>query len=347
MGSVKDLKIIKEPGNDEMGIGQFTFSDRYSIFDWGEMPDHILNKGHSIAILSAYFFEKLEEMGIKSHYIGLVEKGKAKKLSEIKEPSNIMEIELLKVINPSLKNCHYDYSMYKDEKGGFLIPLEIIYRNSLPAGSSVFRRLKSGEIKPEDLGLEDMPYPNQELKEPIIDVSTKLEITDRYLTWAEAQEISYLTDDEINELKELTKTIDDIITHEFSKIGMINEDGKIEVGFDQKRNLVLVDVLGTLDECRFTFNELPVSKEITRIYYKDTPWHCSVEEAKKENREQWKEICALKPQKLPEKLKTLISQIYCSCTNEITGREWFKNIPPLKEILKEIEEELDNAKKSA
>jgi phosphoribosylaminoimidazole-succinocarboxamide synthase len=41
MGSVKDLEVIQKPTLTEMGIGRFVFSDRYSVFDWGEMPDHI------------------------------------------------------------------------------------------------------------------------------------------------------------------------------------------------------------------------------------------------------------------------------------------------------------------
>jgi len=340
MGSVKDLNIIKDPDNEKMGIGQFTFSDRYSIFDWGEMPDHIQDKGSAIAIMSAYFFEKLEHMGINTHYMGLVEDGKVKKLAEINKPVNKMQIKLLRVIKPQIIDDHYDYSIYENQKGGFLIPLEVIYRNSLPEGSSVFKRIENGEITPADLGLENVPQPNQKLDKPIIDVSTKLEITDRYLTWLEAQKISYLTADEINELKELTQTVNKFITNEFSKIGMLNEDGKIEVGFDLDRNFVLVDVLGTLDECRFTFNGIPVSKEITRIFYKDSQWHCAVENAKKENREKWKLICNIEPHSLPENLKTLVSNVYCACTNEITGKEWFKDLPPLKEILNEIEREL-------
>ncbi|WP_414469416.1 phosphoribosylaminoimidazolesuccinocarboxamide synthase [Methanobacterium sp. ACI-7] len=341
MGSVKDLEIIKKPTKDEIGIGQFTFSDRYSIFDWGEMPDHIMNKGSAIAIMGAYFFERLEEIGIKTHYMGLVEDGEVKKLSEVKEPVNKMQIKLLRVLEPMLKEGSYDYSSYKNENAGFLIPLEVIYRNSLPAGSSVFRRLEKGEIKPEDMGFDKAPTPNQKLSEPVLDVSTKLEITDRYLTWVEAQEIANLTDEELNNLKELTKTVNKFITDEFSKMGMINEDGKIELGYDLNRDLMLVDVLGTLDECRFTFNGLPVSKEITRIFYKDSEWHCAVEKAKEEDREKWKLICELEPQKLPERLSKLISNVYCACTNEITGREWFKDVPPLKETLDEIEKELN------
>jgi phosphoribosylaminoimidazole-succinocarboxamide synthase len=73
MGSVKDLKILKRATPDNPGQARFIFSDRYSVFDWGKMPDHIHYKGAAIALLGAYFFEKLEEIDIPTHYAGLVE----------------------------------------------------------------------------------------------------------------------------------------------------------------------------------------------------------------------------------------------------------------------------------
>ena len=50
MGSVKDLNVIRIPYENQSGLGDFTFSDRYSVFDFGEMPDHIKNKGKSLAV---------------------------------------------------------------------------------------------------------------------------------------------------------------------------------------------------------------------------------------------------------------------------------------------------------
>jgi len=338
MGSVKDLEILEMPISLNFGRARFIFSDRYSVFDWGEMPDHIPFKGEATLLLASYFFEKIEENGIPTHYIGLLEENKIKKLSELKNRTNIMEIKFLRVIRPIFKENKYDYSAYKNERGNFLIPLEVIYRNYLPEGSSIFKRLKEGLIKPKDIGLDKEPFPGQKLERPIIDVSTKLENPDRYLTWEEAKEISGLSYDEVEEMKRITNKINELITYEFSKIGLINEDGKIEFGFDGNRNLMVVDVVGTLDECRFKYEGIPVSKEIARIYYRNTDWYKEIEEVKKKYKENWKKMCKLSPEPLPERLKILISQVYCACTNEITQREWFKGIPPLKEILKEIKE---------
>jgi len=335
MGSVKDLEIIKSPTEKESGIGQFVFSDRYSVFDWGEMPDHIANKGAAICIVTAYYFEKLEESGIKTHYLGLVEDGKAKRLNELKHPSNTMEVKLLRVVKPKLAGNRYDYSIYKEETANFLIPLEVIYRNALPAGSSVFKRLKEGTLKLADIGLDKMPEPGQILEKPIYDVSTKLEITDRYLSWDEAKKTCGLSDSELNEMKRIVAFINELITKETKRLGLFNEDGKIELGFDEKRNFVLVDAIGTLDECRFTYEGMPVSKEIARIYYRTTDWFKDVESAKKQDRVNWKKIVKSVPPKLPKELYEAISLIYQSYANELTKRKWF-DAPGLKEILTRI-----------
>ncbi len=340
MGSVKDLEVITTPSDNEPGVGRFVFSDRYSVFDWGEMPDHIPEKGKALAIIGAYFFERLEAEGIMTHYIAMVEGDQRRRLKNLSEASPVMEVQLLRVIEPALKDGQYDYSTYKHLYGNFLIPLEIIYRNSLPEGSSVFKRLNSGQLTLQDLGLQEMPQPGQTLPKPLFDVSTKLEITDRYISWQEAMEISGLTTDELESIKETLMRINKIITEEYSRIGLKNEDGKIELGFGPERNLIVVDVLGTPDECRFTYNGIPVSKEVARIYYRKTPWFQEIEEAKKKDRQNWKSLVKTSPEPLPPRLKELIGYIYQGCANELTQRQWFKGVPPLKEVLEEIRQYL-------
>ena len=65
MGSVKDLIVLKEAKNNQLGLGRFVFTDRYSVFDYGEMPDKIDGKGESLCLISAYFFEILNKKGIE------------------------------------------------------------------------------------------------------------------------------------------------------------------------------------------------------------------------------------------------------------------------------------------
>src|SRR5208337_268356 len=259
MGSVKDLEVIKKPTRQAMGIGRFHFSDRYSVFDWGEMPDHIDGKGAALCLMGAYCFEQLERKGVKTHYRGLVDSdGKAVKFSELKQPSSIMEVSLVNVYKPQTSVLNgkivHDYSIYTPTLKNCLIPLEIIYRNGLPEGSSVFKRLEQAKITLKDLGLDHYPKPGEQLDKPIFDVSTKLEETDRYLTWQEAQKIAGLTDGELADAKAVLLKADETITEVASKAGLKNEDGKIELAFDEKRKLMIVDVVGTLDECRFTYD---------------------------------------------------------------------------------------------
>jgi len=300
------------------------------------MPDLIDDKGKAICIATAYFFEKLENLGIKTHYIGLVEDDKIKTLYELKEPTNVMEFKMVRVLKPELQENIYNYSIFKKERSNFLIPLEVIYRNALPEGSSVFKRLKEGSLNLEEIGLDKMPEPGQKLEKPIVDFSTKLEVNDRYLSKKEALEISGLSETEFEKLRNLTLFIDDLITEETRKINLNNEDGKVEYALDLERNIMLVDALGTLDECRFTFEGIPVSKEIARIYYRKTDWYKEVEEAKKKDRFNWKNYVSTPP-KLPKEIKDLISLIYKAYVNELTGIEWFET-PPMKDLLTRLRE---------
>jgi phosphoribosylaminoimidazole-succinocarboxamide synthase len=346
MGSVKDLQIIKKPTNDLMGIGMFDFSDRYSVFDWGEMPDLIEGKGAALCLMGAHCFEQLEKKGIKTHYRGLIDpNGKVVKTSDLKQPSNIMEVSLVKVHKPktSIKNSKivHDYSVYTPELKNCLIPLEIIYRNGLPEGSSVFKRLEQRKITLKDLDLDHIPKPGEQLAKPIFDVSTKLEETDRYITWQEAQQIACLTEQELEEIKTVLFKVDETITEVALKAGLKNEDGKIELAFDEKRKLMIVDVVGTLDECRFTYDSVHVSKEIARQFYKKTDWYKDLEQAKKEAESEgvqdWKTLCKSCPPKLNPQLKEIISEMYMAAANEMANIHLFE-VPKLKEIIAKYKE---------
>jgi phosphoribosylaminoimidazole-succinocarboxamide synthase len=350
MGSVKDLQIINKPTQTAMGVGRFLFSDRYSVFDWGEMPNHIEGKGAALCLMGACCFEQLEALCVKTHYRGLVnEKGRAVKVDELKAPSSTMEVALVNVYKP--KTCVvdgkivHDYRSYNPELKNCLIPLEIIYRNGLPEGSSVFKRLAQGKVTLKDLGLDHEPKPGETLADPIFDVSTKLEETDRYITWIEAQKIAGLTEKELVDVKTVLHAADDTITKAASNAKLKNEDGKIELAFDDKRKLMIVDVLGTLDECRFTCNGIHVSKEVARQFYKKTQWYKDLEQAKKEAEsrgvQDWKALCKSQPPKLDPKLKTIISQMYMASANEISKVKLF-DTPKLAKVIAQYQDYMED-----
>ena len=341
MGSVKDLEIIKNPTVESMGIGRFHFSDRYSVFDWGEMPDHIGAKGAALCLMGAYCFEQIERKGVKTHYRGLLNSnGKAVKLGALNQPESVMEVSLVNVYRPKTSvvngKVFHDYSIYSNSLKNYLIPLEIIYRNGLPEGSSVFKRLEQGKMTFKDLGLDHYPKPGEQLAKPIFDVSTKLEETDVYVTWQEAQKIAGLGNQELADIANVLVKADDIITEMASKAGLKNEDGKIELAFDENRKLMVVDVVGTLDECRFTYDGMHVSKEIARQFYKKTEWYKDLEQAKKDAEargiQDWKSLCKSQPPKLDPKLKTIISEMYMAAANEMTGHKLF-NAPLLVDVI--------------
>jgi phosphoribosylaminoimidazole-succinocarboxamide synthase len=344
MGSVKDLEVLKPPTKSKMGLGRFHFSNRYSVFDWGEMPDQIDDKGAALCMMGAYCFEQLEkETGIKTHYKGLVTSDSKSTVgsSELDEPTNIMEVDLVNVIRPKPYTNEkgilmYDYSVYMPSLTNFLIPLEVVYRNGLPEGSSIFKRLEQGVLRPEELELDHYPKPGEQLRKPIFDPSTKLEKGDRYITWREAQEIVNLSDDEAGEIKDILLKVDKFLTKVASKAKLNNEDGKIELAFDPKRKMMVVDVIGTLDECRFTYDGLHVSKEVARQFYKKTKWYKDLEDAKKRAKNQgiedWKSLCTSQPTQLDPTLKQIIRDMYASVANEFMERRIFDS-PKLGEVI--------------
>ncbi|MDP6670383.1 MAG: phosphoribosylaminoimidazolesuccinocarboxamide synthase, partial [archaeon] len=222
MGSVKDLTVSKEANENETGVGVFKFTDDYSVFDFGKMPDTIPNKGEALCRLAAFNFKELEKLGVKSHFRKLVS-------------GDEMEVDLVRVLFPQKGEL-------KEGMGNYLVPLEVIFRNSLPTGSSVFKRIAKGQTTIEQLGLDKMPEPGEKLEKPIMDVSTKLEPTDRYLTWEEAKEISKLSEEEINGLKEAALKINNFLTEKAASIGIEHADGKVEFGLSPQRELILVDV---------------------------------------------------------------------------------------------------------
>lgn len=333
MGSVKDLFVLSSPMDEEPGRGKFVFSDRYSVFDWGEMPDTIPYKGASLCLVGAHFFEKLEKAGIRTHYLGLEEGGEVKRISELREPVSIMHVKLVRVILPSRTETGYDYGLYHHVRGNFLIPFEFIYRNTLPENASLRRRIAEGKARLEEFGLSELPPPGEFLREPILDVSTKLEEQDRYLSWSEVEALGILSPEEITKVQEMLLFVGRFITKEARRIGVENEDGKIELALDGKRDFLLVDVVGTPDECRFTFRGMPTSKEILRSFYRKTPWYEEVHRAKEEHPFDWKAYVKSTPPPLPPELVQLTSWMYQRIAMDLTQREWFPGVPSLEEIV--------------
>jgi len=338
MGSVKDLTVKQKPTKEKTGAGIFTFSDRYSIFDWGEMPDLIPSKGQVLATTGAFNFELLEKKGIKTHYKGLIADGKSVKIDKITAPTNEMSIVLAHKPQVSNQDGKYQYEDLT-KRNNFLIPLEIVFRNYVPIGSSLRKR-----YQPKELGLEDTSWREEEIKlsKPMIEFSTKLEEQDRYLSQEEAYRISGLSEGKFEELREIANQVNSELTDHAIKRNFKHLDGKIECIFDHGK-VAVADVTGTFDENRFSFQDTQISKEVLRQWYKsnDNNWYQEVISAKEQARidqvSDWKGLVSNKPRPIEPQVKELVANMYQAGANRWLDRDLF-DAPNLSQVLEELQQ---------
>jgi phosphoribosylaminoimidazole-succinocarboxamide synthase len=251
-GKVKDVYVL---GGDEL---LFKFSNRISVFDQ-IIPSEIARKGESLARESTFWFKKLAESRIKTHFI------------DLPKPDE-MKVKRVNVI--------HEYDKMTSETVNYQIPLECVLR--WYCAGSFYRALKKGKAKPEDFGLDHMPEYGEKLAEPFFEVTTKFEPVDRKLTTEEALEISGLNEEELENIKQTCIKIDEMIQEEVGKRGLIHVDGKKEFAMDENRDLMIIDTFGTADEDRWWDAEkyengeiVEVSKEFVRKWYEnDVVYNC-------------------------------------------------------------------------
>lgn len=329
MTSVKEFRVDREPTADDLGRGRFVFTDDYSVFDWGPMPDTIPAKGRSLCTMGADNFERLAEAGVPTHYRGVVgdDPGadpEARALDAVSEAPRQMAIDLTVVPDLPHGEDGYDYDQFHASAGAhYLVPLEIVFRNEVPIGSSLRSRKT-----PEDVGLDRQHWPDEvvSLPEPVVEFSTKFEEQDRYLDEAEAAEIAGRAD--LDALRETALAVNEVITERASETGFVHEDGKIECLWVDGE-IRVADVAGTFDENRFAYDGQELSKEVLRQFYKayDPDWVAAVSDAKSRAAEEgvadWKSFCGASPDPLPDDVRETAGEMYAAGTNAYTGRDWF------------------------
>ncbi|QLK25935.1 phosphoribosylaminoimidazolesuccinocarboxamide synthase [Natrinema zhouii] len=333
MTSVKEFRIEEAATDEELGRGSFVFTDDYSVFDWGKMPDQIPQKGASLCTMGAFNFELLEAEGVPTHYRGVVENGDVVPLEEATHPPWEMAIDLTQVPDLPNEGREYDYEHYHDAAGeNYLIPLEIVFRNRVPVGSSLRSR-----TEPADHGLAFDSWPDEavDLDEPIIEFTTKYEEGDRHLDREEADSIAGTAS--IEDLESLAREVNRIVTEQADSAGLVHEDGKIECLF-YRGEIRVADVVGTFDENRFSYEGAQLSKEVLRQYHKRTQpeWVQAVNAAKAQAKQadvaDWKSLCDEEPAPLEDDVLETASNLYCAGANAYTGREFF-DAPPLSSAI--------------
>ncbi|WP_115864031.1 phosphoribosylaminoimidazolesuccinocarboxamide synthase [Halorussus litoreus] len=354
MTSVKEFRVESEPTADSLGSGAFEFTDDYSVFDWGKMPDEITDKGASLCSMGAYNFELLEAEGVPTHYRGVVseagsasegraggsdsrdedtESGDVVPLAEADEPPTGMAIDLTQVPDLPRDGRDYDYDAYFADAGdNYLVPLEVVFRNSVPPGSSLRKR-----TDPADHGLDFPEWPEGvvQLEEPIVEFSTKYEESDRYLSPSAADRIAGKA--AVEDLESLAREVNRVVTERAAEADLVHEDGKIECLY-LNGEVRVADVVGTFDENRFSYHGQQVSKEFLRQYHKRTQpdWVDAVEDAKAEakarHRADWKTLCDREPEPLADEVIEAARDLYAAGTNAYIDRDLF-DAPPLDEAV--------------
>ncbi|HOV51771.1 MAG: Phosphoribosylaminoimidazole-succinocarboxamide synthase [Methanosaeta sp. PtaB.Bin018] len=249
--------LIKGKVKEAYDLGdrlEFKFTDNISVFD-KVIPSLIPFKGETLCREGVYWFERAAKMGIKTHFLEFI-------------PPGSMLCKKVDILQP-----HQITSRSKN----FLIPLEFICRWYV--AGSLFDRVREGKIPAGALGFASghkITY-GEPLPEPFLEVSTKLEKTDRLLNKADALKISGLAPQEYEEAREIVLQIDEDINRSVAPRGLIHVDGKKELAFDEDRRIMVVDVYGTADEDRFWDKArydagefVDLSKEYVRQYYRQT-----------------------------------------------------------------------------
>jgi phosphoribosylaminoimidazole-succinocarboxamide synthase len=327
MTSVKDFRVDERATGTDLGRGAFVFTDDYSVFDWGKMPDQIPDKGASLCTMGAFNFGLLEGEGVPTHYRGVVVDGEEQSLKAALDAGRApreMAIDLTQVPDLPFEDGTYDYDAYHDAAGGnYLVPLEIVFRNRVPVGSSLRKR-----TDPADHGLEygEWPAGAVDLPDPVVEFSSKYEKQDRYLDRAEADRVAGRAD--LSELEAVAREVNRLVTERAESAGMVHQDGKVECLYHDGEVRV-ADVVGTFDENRFSYGGQQVSKEVLRQYHKRTQseWVQAVDAAKERARREgvadWKALCDREPEPLDGRVVETARDLYCAGTNAYTGRDVF------------------------
>ncbi|MDH4247207.1 MAG: hypothetical protein OEW39_05265 [Deltaproteobacteria bacterium] len=283
-GSVKNL--VQAENADQLW---FEYTDDYSVFDWGKMPNKIPGKGEVLAKLGEFFFKALEdpatwkELGLAED--PLVSRWLPMRHHFLKRQDN--KLLVTKVHVPVLKadsvggTLVYDYGYPPQPR--HLVPLEVIFRFGVPAGSSLLQRK---DWYPFDI------YEGAEFEQPLIEFSTKLETKDRVISYQEAALILKGNTDTLGEIYGRTRALALFLHKLFAARGLKLWDGKFEFAMIDGK-ICVVDSIGP-DELRVSRGDAVYSKQFLRNFYLDSPWYAALKKAealaKQRGTENWKAI---------------------------------------------------------
>lgn len=298
--STKNLQIIEPATTAAGGVAVFEYTDNYTVFHYGRMPDLIPGKGEAICRMAAATFVMLQAAGVPTHFRRFI-------------APNRIEFDLAPVPGQ-------DTTLPVPGARNYLIPVQVIVRNELPQGSSVHRRLAAGTLTPSDLGLSAAPAAGEKLHPPFVEYATMLEDINRFVSAAMAQRIAGLSDQQFQEMRDTTVTVNQVITRHAAEAGLRHCDGKVEYLVSADGRIVLADSPGTPDESRLMLGDMHCGKQVIRDWYVAHGLEVPVRQLISDGipRSQWPS-----PATLPPGLISALSELYRSLSEAWTGeRTW-------------------------
>jgi phosphoribosylamine--glycine ligase len=326
----------------------FEFTDDFSVFDWGKMPDQIPGKGAALLGLAAHVFRELMHPSSWKGFFRSAEaeafltSAPAKFTSYLPELRRELEsigmracfrgvyqgptgpegliVERLDILPP--KEIHengtvrYDYSEVAENTPCALIPLEVVFRHALTDKSSFFERNPNTTLRPGHL-----------FTTPLTEFFTKLEPSDRFIgSDSEARTVGRINEATRLELELRTTLLSLWLKRECALRDLVLIDGKFEFGLDREGRVILADAIGPdelrLIETRKGFHADPsdpskaarLSKEFLREYYRDGEWFKEITALKKGDDllPGWQKTVKAEVPRLPAEALTRATALYRS-----------------------------------
>ncbi|GAA2718492.1 MULTISPECIES: phosphoribosylaminoimidazolesuccinocarboxamide synthase [Streptomyces] len=301
--STKTLEITDPPTATREGVGIFEYTDDFTVFHYGRMPDRIPGKGEAICRMAVFNFTLLEEAGVRTHFRRFL-------------APNRIEFNLARLPSPDTA----------PPTGNYLIPVQVLFRNELPPGSSVHRRLATGDLALAEVGLPSIPADGARLPQPLVEYATTRKEINRFISAPEAQRLAGLNDEQFRAMRAITLKVNQVLTGHAQELGLSHCDGKVEFLISSDAQLVLADSPGTPDESRLMFNGVHCGKQVLRDWYVNNGHEIPVNQLITEGvpRTRWPRPISLPPDFLP-----VMSDLYQSLSETWTGeRLW--NAPTLQ-----------------
>lgn len=306
LNSTKNLKVVEPPTAAKEGVGVFEYTDHYTVFHYGRMPDQIPGKGEATCRMAVFNFTMLEAAGVPTHFRRFI-------------APNRIEFDLARVADPAA-------GPLMPATGNYLIPVQVLFRNELPPGSSVHRRLAAGALTPADIGLSGVPTVGEKLPRPLIEYATMLNDINRFVGEAEARRLAGLSGEQFKTMRDTTTTVNQVLTGHAHELGLSHCDGKVEYLVSSDARLVVADSPGTPDESRLMFNAVHCGKQVLRDWYVANDLQVPVNRliTQRVPRSQWP-----RPTPLPSDFLPVMSDLYRALSETWIGeRLW--DAPDLK-----------------